>query len=238
MVDERRPAKKVIKKVVKKTVVVRPARPGTTQVRHDAPPQVGAPLPKLKAKTATRKRPSFRIPTPPRRPGAGLAGRARLAGNRLGERVRGFGYSTNRTVGRGFRTITGARLPHLSPLRGAAITGAIVGVLSVALGYLSYELFSATRGTSAGGGWGALVLVVVAFAAFAVGELLLGAFGIDYARVISFMAIMLVLVLVLTFFLNLAAGSGAWILMPLLGMISFMVSCRVLMFAAEQPNQR
>jgi hypothetical protein len=141
-------------------------------------------------------------------------------------------------VGRGLRTVTGARLPRLSPLRGAAITGAIVGVLSVALGYLSYELFSATRGTSAGGGWGALVLVVVAFAAFAIGELLLGAFGIDYARVISFMAIMLVLVLVLTFFLNLAAGSGAWILMPLLGMISFMVSCRVLMFAAEQPNQR
>ena len=129
-------------------------------------------------------------------------------------------------------------MPHLSPLRAAAITGAIVGVLAVALGYLSYELFSATRGTSAGGGWGALVLVVVAFVAFAVGELLLGGFGIDHARVISSMSIMLVLVLVLTFFLNLAAGSGAWILMPVLGMISFMVSCRVLMFAAEQPNQR
>ena len=41
---------------------------------------------------------------------------------------------------------------------------------------------------------------------FAVGELLLGGFGVDHGRFISSMSIMLVLVLVLTFFLNLAAG--------------------------------
>ena len=49
---------------------------------------------------------------------------------------------------------------------------------------------------------------------------------------------MLVLVLVLTFFLELAAGPIAWILFPLLGVVAFMASCRVMMFAAEQPNPR
>lgn len=244
MVDERQPTKKVVKKVVKKTVVVRPPRPGGTTVQQAAPPTVRqaappttrSPLAKLKAKASTR--PAVRIPSPPRRPGAGLAERARLVGSRVGDRARDVGFSTSRTARRGLDTVRSARLPLLSPMRAAAITGAIVGLLAVVLGYLSYELFTATLGTTAGGGWGALVLVIVAFAAFAVGELLLGGFGIDHARVISFMSIMLVLVLLLTFFLELAAGQVAWILVPVLGMVSFMVSARVLLLAAEQANPR
>ena len=236
MVDERRPAKKVVKRVVKKTVVVRPARPGSTTVKQAAPPAVSSPLAKLKAKASSR--PSIRIPTPPRRPGAGLGERARLVGSRVGDRASDVTYATTTAVRQGLRRIGDTRLPHLSPLRGAAVTGIVVGLLAVVLGYLSYELFSATRGTSAGGGWGALVLVVVAFVVFAVGELLLGAFGVDHGRFISAMSVMLVLVLVLTFFLELAAGPIAWILFPMLGVIAFMASCRVMMFAADQPNPR
>ena len=123
-------------------------------------------------------------------------------------------------------------------MRAAAITGLVVGLLAVGLGWLSYELFSATRGTSAGGGWGALVLVVVAFVTFAVGELLLGGFGVEHGRFISAMSVMLVLVVVLTFFLELAAGPVAWILFPVLGLVTFMVSTRIAMFAVEQPNPR
>jgi hypothetical protein len=52
------------------------------------------------------------------------------------------------------------------------------------------------------------------------------------------MSIMLVLVLLLTFFLELAAGQAAWILVPVLGMISFMASAWVLLLAAEQANPR
>ena len=199
MVEERRPTKKVVKKVVKKTVVVRPARPGSSTVRQadrPAPPTVGTPLAKLKAKASTR--PSIRIPSPPRRPGAGLANRARLVGSRIGERGRDVTFSTSTAARRVVRRVRDARLPHLSPLRAAAVTGLVVGLFAVGLGYLSYELFSATRGTSAGGGWGALVLVVVAFVTFAVGELLLGGFGVDHGRFISSMSVMLVLVLVLT----------------------------------------
>ena len=236
MVDERRPTKKVVKRVVKKTVVVRPTRPGSTTVRQATPPTVRTPLAKLKAKASTR--PSIRIPTPPRRPGAGLAARARLVGSRVGDRGRDVTYTTSMAMRRGLRWVRDARLPLLSPLRASAITGLVVGLLAVALGYLSYELFSATLGTTAGGGWGALVLVVVAFVTFAVGELLLGGFGVDHGRFISSMSIMLVLVLVLTFFLDLAAGPIAWILFPVLGVVAFMGSCRLMMFAADQPNPR
>ena len=236
MVDERRPTKKVVKRVVKKTVVVRPARPGSTTVKQAAPPAGSTPLAKLKAKASSR--PTIRIPTPPRRPGAGLASRARMAGSRVSDRASDVTYTTNMAVRRGLRRIRDSRLPHLSPLRAAAVTGVVVGLFAVTLGYLSYELFSATRGTSAGGGWGALVLVVVAFVTFAIGELLLGGFGVEHGRFISAMSVMLVLVLVLTFFLELAAGPIAWILFPVLGVIAFMASCRVMMFAADQPNPR
>jgi hypothetical protein len=238
MVEERRPTKKVVRKVVRKTVVVRPTQPGSTQVRQAPPTKLGTPLDRIKAKAASRSRPSFRIPTPPRRPGAGLASGARQLGSRVGERGRDVSFAAKTRVRSSLHWVRDLRLPLLSPLRAAAITGFIVGVLAVGLGYLSYELFTATRGTTAGGGWGALVLVVVAFVSFAVGEILLGGFGVASGRFISSMSIMLVLVLVLTFFLNLAAGRGAWILIPALGVATFMVSCRVALFAADQPSPR
>jgi hypothetical protein len=238
MVEERRPTKRVVKKVVRKTVVVRPSQPGSTQVQQAPATKVGSPLDRIKAKAATRSRPSFRIPSPPRRPGAGLASRARQVGSRVGERGRDASFATRSRVRSSLRRISGLRLPRLSPMRGAAVTGIIVGVLAVVLGYLSYELFSATRGTSAGGGWGALVLVVVAFVTFAVGEIMLGGFGVEHGRFISALSVMLVLVLVLTFFLNFAAGRGAWILFPVLGVITFTASCRAALFAADQPNPR
>ena len=238
MVDERRPTKRVVKKVVKKTVVVRPAHSGTTTVAA-APPKatVQTPLAKLKAKSS-RARPSIRIPTPPRRPGAGLAARARMVGSRIGDRASDVRFTAGQATGRGVQWVRDLRLPHLPPLRAAAITGVVTGLLSVALGWLSYELFSATRGTTAGGGWGALALVVVAFVTYAAGELMLEGFGVAHARVISAMSIMVVLVLVLTFFLELAAGPGAWILIPVLGLISFVVSCRVILATDQPTNHR
>ncbi len=234
MVDEERPTKKVVKKVVKKTVVVRPAQPGSTKMQPTAP-KAGTPLAKLRAKAS---RPSIRIPSPPRRPGAGLAARARLAGSRVGDRGRDVSFAARERARRGFHWLRDLRLPPLPPIRAAAITGLIAGLLAVALGYLSYELFSATRGTTAGGFWGAIVLVVVAFVTFAVGEALLGGFGVDHGRFISAMSIMLVLVFILTFFLELAAGPAAWILVPVLGMIAFMGSGRLALIAADQPNRR
>ncbi len=241
MDEEPRATPRVVKKVVKKTVVVRPAQSGTTKLRTAAPPTGSTPLAKLKAKAATRPRPSFRLPSPPRRPGAGLAGRARLVATRLGERGSDATYATRQVTGRAVRRVRDWRLPHLPPLRAAAATGIVTGLLAVILGWLTYQLFSATAGAAAGGGWGALLLVVVAFLTFAAGELLLDGFGIEHGRVISAMSVMLVLVLVLMFspLLELAAGPGAWVLLPFLGMITFMVSSRVMLsLAADQTHAR
>ena len=240
MVEERRATKRVVKKVVKKTVVVRPAQPGSTTLRTRTPPTGRTPLAKLKAKASTRSRPTFRLPSPPRRPGAGVAARVRLLGTRISDRASDATYATQQAVGRVVGRVRAARLPLLSPMRGAAVTGIITGLLSVTLGWLSYQLFSATGGAAARGAGAALILVVVAFLTFAAGELLLDGFGVDHGRIISATSIMLVLVLVLLFspLLELAAGPGAWILMPVLGVLAFMASCRVMTLAADQPNQR
>jgi len=167
-----------------------------------------------------------------------MAARARLVGSRVGDRGRDFSFATKQRFGSGLGWLRDLRLPYLSPLRAAAITGLVAGLLAVALGYLSYELFSFTRGTTAGGIWGAIVLVVVAVVTYAVGELLLSGFGVDHGRFISSLSIMLVLVFILTFFLELAAGRAAWILIPVLGMISFMASCRVALLVGDQPTRR
>jgi hypothetical protein len=239
MAEEQRGDKRVVKKVVRKTVVVRPAQPGSTSLRTPTRTSGDTPLAKLKAKAATVSRPTFRLPSPPRRPGAGLAGRARLVGTRISDRWYDVTFAAKQALGRGLHKVRDTRLPHLSPMRGAAATGVVTGLMSVTLGWLSYELFSAT-GSATSSGWRALILVVVAFLTFAAGELLLDGFGIDHGRVISATSIMLVLVLVLLFkpLLELAAGPGAWILMPVLGVITFMASCRVMALAADQPHPR
>lgn len=241
MVDEPRPTKKVVKKVVKRTVVVRPTRPGaaaptpsgTTAVKSRRPG--GGSLAKLKASTKTR--PRLRIPSPPRRPGAGLVPRAQQLGSRVGGRARDTGRATGDAIAGGVSWVRDLRLPHLAPLRAAIITGLVVGLVAVSLGWLAREVFSATRGTSAGGTWGALALVVMAFIAYLVGRTLLSGFGLDHVGAISFTSISLVFVLVLALFLELAATSYSWILLPVLSAIAFAVSCKVLTMAAEQPAQ-
>lgn len=246
MVEERRPTRRVVKKVVKKTVVVRPigsgsTRPGSTKLKTQAPrptdQTVSTPFGRLKAKTAARPRPSIRIPSPPRRPGAGLASRARLLGSRVTDIAQDASFTVADTTGRSLRWLRNLRLPLLSPLPAAAVAGVLAGALAVTLGWLSIEIFSAAE-LSAGGGRGALALVIVAILTYGAGALLLSGFGAEHARVISSVAIMLVLLLVLMFFLRLAAGTWAWVLIPALGMIGFMMSSFMIRLAADQPPPR
>lgn len=242
MVEDGRSTKRVVKRVVKKTVVVRPVQSGTTGTTgttkvHPSAPKVASPLDRLKAKAANRPRPSIRIPSPPRRPGAGLADRARVIGSRIGEGARDASFTAGEAVRDGAARVRDLRLPHLPPLRAAALTGVVVGVVGVGLGWLCYELFSATRGTTAGGAWGAVALLVVSAIVIVLGDRLLSGFGIEHTGTISFTAVALVIVLVLVFFLELAAGRAAWILVPALCAVTYPVSCRVLTFAADQPQR-
>jgi hypothetical protein len=127
-------------------------------------------------------------------------------------------------------------LPHLSPVRGSAIAGILVGVLSVAIGWGFYELFSATLGTQAGGAWGFLAFVFLSFVAFIIGELLLAGFGVPHPRVVSILSVLLVLLLVLVFFIDLAAGVWAWLLIPVLTALAFVASSAVMTAAAKEQN--
>jgi hypothetical protein len=128
------------------------------------------------------------------------------------------------------------RLPHLSPVRGSAITGVVVGVLSVLAGWGFYALFTATLGTRAGGGWGFLAFVFLSFVAFILGELLLAGFGVPHARVVSILSVLLVLLAVLVFFLDLAAGIWAWVLIPVLTALAFVGSSAAMTAAAREKN--
>jgi hypothetical protein len=222
MVDEPRPTKKVVKKVVKRTVV----RPASTTTA-DAPPAPAQP----KAKAAARpklavKRPSIDLGSVRARG----AGAARGAGDRVRD---GLDVVRDASI-RAFDVLRDLRLPHLVPWRAAAITGLVVGLVAVALGWGSAALFTATRGTSSGGGWGALALVVVAFVAFFLGELMLDGFGVDQPRVTSFLGVILVLVVILVAFLGMAEGNAAWIIVPALAAVGFVAAERLMAFAVDQ----
>jgi hypothetical protein len=136
----------------------------------------------------------------------------------------------------GWDWLASTRLPHLEPIPGSAVTGVVVGLLSVVIGWGFYEIFSATLGTQAGGGWGVLAFVFLSFVAFIVGELLLTGFGVPHARVVSILSVLLVLLVVLLFFIELAAGVWAWLLIPVLTVLAFISSSSVMAAAAKEQN--
>jgi hypothetical protein len=225
MVEEPRPTKKVVKKVVKKTVV-RPV--STTTARYTAP---AAP----KATAAARPKKAVRRPSidlsSARTRGAGVA---RGVGDRFLD-ARDILRDGAADVADAVR---GLRLPHLVSWQAAVVSGLVVGLTSVVLGWASAELFTATRGTSSGGGWGALALVVVAFLAFFLGELLLDGFGVEQPRLTSFLGVVLVFVVILGAFLEPAQSQAAWILLPALGAVLYAAAERLVTFAVNQPTEQ
>jgi hypothetical protein len=136
----------------------------------------------------------------------------------------------------GWDWLVGLRLPHVSPARGSAITGVIVGVVSVAMGWGFLRLFSATLGTQAGGRWGFLAFVFLSFVAFIVGELLLSGFGVPHARVVSMLSVLLVLLVVLVFFIKVVAGIWAWPLVPTLFALASVAASAVMGIAMQEEN--
>jgi hypothetical protein len=199
------------------------------KARKERPPKKPRQLPSL---------PSFHrphLPSLPRPDVGGSLSRARYA---VTDRIHDGFLATGDRIADGWHWLTGLRLPHISPLRGSAITGVLVGLLSVLFGWGFYLLFSATRGTSAGGGWGFLAIVFTAFVAFIAGELLLSGFGVPLARVISILSILLALLIVLVFFVKLVAGLWAWLIIPVVTSAAFIASNAVMRVASQQKNDQ
>jgi hypothetical protein len=188
-------------------------------------------------KARKEKVPKDKKPRRERRP-LNLGGRLADAGYAVLDRIRDGVAHLGDLLADGWDWLVRLRLPHLSPARGSAVTGALVGLVSVALGWGFYQLFSATRGTQAGGGWGFLALVFVAFVGFIAGELLLSGFGVPLPRVVSILSILLVLLLVLVFFIKLAAGMWAWLLIPALSALCFVASTTAMQAASQEKNDQ
>lgn len=210
-----------------------------------APPPTTPPPPKAVTTIASpRKRisipklrvPSVKKPSLPSLPHPDVRGRVAKVRHGISDRFHDGMDAVRFRIADGWDWLISLRLPHVSPMRGSVITGAFVGLISVGFGWAFYQLFSAVRGTQAGGGWGFLALVFVAFIAFIVGELMLSGFGVPHSRPISFLSIMLVLLLVLIFFIRLAAGIWAWLLIPTLTATSFVTACVLMGIASQQEN--
>lgn len=262
MVDEQEPAKRVVKRVVKKTVV-RPAAPAQPkpQMRYGRPVVTETP----RAKVASRRggssvttpaapdRPSA-TPTPssaprpvpkPRRPRPQVDLRARTgaAGHRVADtwwavadKARDAGATSGRLVASRARSAAAYRLPHINLYLASAVTGAVVGLFAVLAGFVALQIFESTRGVSGGGGlWGGLAFVVVAVLGHALGALLLQGFGSRSARLTSFLGLVLAIVAILGLFLGLADSAAALVLMPLLGVATFTIAHWLVDLAESSP---
>lgn len=237
MAQEQEPAKKIAKRVVKKTVVKRPvasqAAPTIRYGRPATPPADRSVRPQPAAKaSAPRKVHSPKPPAAPR-PSRDLGKKAgattgKLIGAVAGG-VKGAGYKVGDTTYAGWSRVRSFRLPRLEQTIAAAIVGAFIGLITVLMTGGLTRMFSALRGVATGGGkWGSLTVVVVAFIAFAVGEFLLAKMHVRQPRMTSFLALILTLVLLLAFFLGPIYTVWAWLIMPLLGAATFALSYRLI----------
>jgi len=165
-----------------------------------------------------------------------MRSRASDFGHGIGDGVHGAMVGVRHRIEDAWDWLVSIRLPHLSPVHGSAIAGIIAGGLAVTIGWGFYEIFSATLGTQAGGKWGFLAFVFLSFVAYLIGELLLAAFGVPHAHVVSVLSVLLVLLLVLAFFIDLAAGVWAWLLIPVLAALAFVASSAVMAAASKEQN--
>lgn len=227
MVDEQVPAKKVVKRVVKKTVVrPHPAEP-TKTIRYGRPAR-----PAAKAKTAS-SRPKASASTPARvtvarklgAAGKGLSSRGNSATSAVGRATGAAARATSRFTTDRFHALRSWRIPHLNPFLASAITGTVVGLVAVGLGLGANAAFAELRGVATGGGrWGSLTFVVVTFVAFVLGELLLSAFGCAQARLTSFLGVVLTIVGILGLFLEASHTVWAFAIVPLLGAVTYLLA--------------
>ncbi|MET0930756.1 MAG: hypothetical protein ABWX74_14645 [Aeromicrobium sp.] len=249
MVDDEEPVKRVVKRVVKKTVV-RPAAPAepAPKLRYGRPVSTST---KPRATVSSRSGPKTPAPTtkaaprtrPTRQP-VDVRAKLRTVRDRTGStwRVVAGGVGGGARTGGSFvatraRTVAAYRLPRINLYLAAAITGAVVGLVTVGLGLISLVVFEQVRGVASGGGlWGGLTLIGLTLVAYLLGEALLRGFGSSSGRLTSFLAIVLVIIAILGLFLDLADSWAALALVPALGVVAFAVSHWLIDIAEHTPT--
>lgn len=249
MVDEQQPPRKVVKRVVKKTVA-RPASsaPPAPTVRYGRPVSSSSSRPQAKVASRPATKAPGTTTTRPARPrvevgakvgkaGRALSTRGSSVASGVGSRVGSAGRATGTFTADRFRAVIAWRIPHIDLRIGSIITGVLVGLVSVGLGLAALAIFSDVRGVSSGGGrWGSLTFVVVAFIAFILGDLLLSAFGSTQAGLTSFLGVVLTIVAILGLFLEVADTGWALVLIPALGAVTYLAAHWLLALAESSPT--
>ncbi|MRK02543.1 hypothetical protein GEV27_13560 [Aeromicrobium sp. S22] len=248
MVDEQEPTKRVVKRVVKKTVV-RPGAPGATkpQVRYGRPVATATkPRATAQSKTAAQSKAVDKKAPATKRSPRDLGVKVTAGGRRVGDAwttVAGRAGSAARTSGTTLstraRAVAAWRLPHINLYLASVITGVVVGIAAVLLGVIALRIFDAVRGVSAGGGlWGSIAFIAIAAAAVFAGDALLRGFGSTAARLTSFLAVVLSVVAMLGLFLDLLdrQPSTALFLVPALGAVAFVASHWLIDAAEKTPT--
>jgi hypothetical protein len=236
MVDEQKPAKKVVKRVVRKTVA-RPSSPAPGKtIRYGRPVSVTSTKPRAKVASrpgATKGRPRVKVGAA----GKALTSRGAGVASGVAGAAGSVGRATATFVADRFRALLAWRIPHIHPRLATVLTGILVGLVSVGLGLVALEVFSDVRGVSSGGGqWGSLTFVVVTFIAMVLGDLLLRAFGTAHAGLISFLGVVLTIVAILSLFLDLADSQWALLLVPVLGAVTYLVAHWLITLAESSPT--
>lgn len=115
-------------------------------------------------------------------------------------------------------------LPAVPALQAALAVGALVGLLAVLLTFSSLKLCELVRGTDSCGGPGLLLLVATLVMLTYVGGWLLRGFGIDDPGSTSFLAVGLLAVLAMLFFLDVIYNWWMVIVIPLVAMATYALS--------------
>ena len=154
-----------------------------------------------------------------------------------GSAVRDVGSATSQRLSDVFWDVRTYRLPPHPPVRAAVLVGLLLGGLSVLVGWGAGHLFTEVRGTSAGGGlWGGLVVVTLALVSGWLGARLLKAASVEHAGGVSGLAVLLVLAAVLLFFVDLAAGPWALLVMPTLTAAAYAAAAALIGLADQDPQ--
>ena len=232
---EEEQTKKVVRRVVRKSAAEKAPPPAET-VRFGRPASRttsrSKPATKVAVKPVARRplKPPKPAKTP--RPRKDWGKKFATGGGKAANTAKSATTTVRTGVTNRYNAINAYRLPRLAPTLASAIVGLLVGLVTVCVVGLFANLFSIFRGTSTGGGrWGSLTIVFVAFIAFAFGEYLLTKLEVRQSRLTSILAVCLTLMAILAFFLGVVDSVWAWMILPLLGAISYVVAHELIRLA-------
>ena len=116
------------------------------------------------------------------------------------------------------------RGPVLTGYPASALTGLLVGLLMVGMTVGSLRACEAIRGTSTCGGPGLLLLVIILVLLVMIGQVLLKLLRVPDPGSTSFLAVGLIAVVALLFLIDVILDWQMVIVIPLVGMVSFLLS--------------